>query len=431
MADDNNIKFSRLRVRGWRQFGEIDIELHPQLTVITGANGAGKSTLLSIFSRHFGYSRQYLSTPRIGDSGRYSYATGIISYFKSLFGKPRHDDYVSVGELVYSNGNEATAMVPARGGNIEYDLNFDGGQQVQGFHVSSHRQLPRYQAVGQIPTRPMLPEEAYSSFSGEIIQSWQGGRTNFSPTYRIKEALLSMAVLGPKTIYNQGNAILTKTFDGFTETLRKILPEEIGFLELSIRSPDVVLVTKTGDFLVDAASGGLMALIDLAWQIYMFSIGKSSFVVTIDEPENHLHPSMQRTLMGNMIKAFPNVQFIVATHSPFIVSALRDARVYVLRHAEVSEAKEGSDVTSQQTRFVSSVRLDSVNRAGSASQILRDVLGLPTTYPEWVSRGVEEIIEKYRGRAFDAELLKAIRKDLSDGGYGELYPDVASALAKS
>jgi hypothetical protein len=163
----------------------------------------------------------------------------------------------------------------------------------------------------------------------------------------------------------------------------------------------------------------------------MFSLRVSSFVVTIDEPENHLHPSMQRILMSNLIKTFPTVQFIVATHSPFIVSAVRDARVYVLQYKDRPDADISSNVNTQQTRFVSSVCLDSVNRAGTAGQILRDVLGLPTTYPEWASQGIDEIIARHKNQPFNDELLESIRKELKESGYGDLYPDVISALAKS
>ncbi len=41
-------------------------------------------------------------------------------------------------------------------------------------------------------------------------------------------------------------------------------------------------------------------------------------VVLIDEIESHLHPSWQRTFGEWLTGHFPNVQFIVATHSPFI-----------------------------------------------------------------------------------------------------------------
>lgn len=57
-------------------------------------------------------------------------------------------------------------------------------------------------------------------------------------------------------------------------------------------------------------------IIDITWQLYMFADTSESFVAIIDEPENHLHPELQRNFLGNLIKAFPNVQFIVATHNP-------------------------------------------------------------------------------------------------------------------
>ena len=40
----------------------------------------------------------------------------------------------------------------------------------------------------------------------------------------------------------------------------------------------------------------------------MFADTSESFVAIIDEPENHLHPELQRNFLGNLIKAFPNVQ---------------------------------------------------------------------------------------------------------------------------
>jgi len=39
VSDENT--FRRLEVSDWRQFGEVDINFHPQLTLISGANGSG------------------------------------------------------------------------------------------------------------------------------------------------------------------------------------------------------------------------------------------------------------------------------------------------------------------------------------------------------------------------------------------------------
>jgi predicted ATP-binding protein involved in virulence len=47
---------------------------------------------------------------------------------------------------------------------------------------------------------------------------------------------------------------------------------------------------------------------------------KAKGVVLIDEIDLHLHPSWQRRVLADLQRAFPLVQFIVATHSPLIVS---------------------------------------------------------------------------------------------------------------
>ncbi len=283
MAIPSSVTFSRLKIDGWRQFGQIDIELHPQLTIITGANGAGKSTLLGIFSRHFGYERPYLSTPQWDSNGKYSYFTGITWFFKKFFPNTQ-PNFDKVGELFYSNNQKADATVPANQG-IQYNIQLQGQQPVLGFHVPSHRKLPNYQQVSQIPTAPLLLSQAYDQFNNEMTCFYRGEHTSYSPTYRIKEALLSMTAFGPKTEFSHGNEALTKAFLGFKETLRNILPDEIGFIDISIRTPDVVLVTKSGDFLIDAASGGLRALVDLAWQIYMATSKNRRFSTPLQSVE--------------------------------------------------------------------------------------------------------------------------------------------------
>lgn len=45
-------------------------------------------------------------------------------------------------------------------------------------------------------------------------------------------------------------------------------------------------------------------------------------VVLIDEIDLHLHPKWQRRVVGDLIQAFPNIQFIATTHPPFIIQSL-------------------------------------------------------------------------------------------------------------
>jgi predicted ATP-binding protein involved in virulence len=45
-------------------------------------------------------------------------------------------------------------------------------------------------------------------------------------------------------------------------------------------------------------------------------------VVLIDELDMHLHPNWQRHVVDDLKKAFPSIQFIATTHSPFITQSL-------------------------------------------------------------------------------------------------------------
>ncbi|MBR2369714.1 MAG: AAA family ATPase [Paludibacteraceae bacterium] len=50
-------------------------------------------------------------------------------------------------------------------------------------------------------------------------------------------------------------------------------------------------------------------------------------VVMIDEIDLYLHPHWQRHVLQDLTKAFPMIQFIVSTHSPFIVQSLKEGQL--------------------------------------------------------------------------------------------------------
>ena len=53
-------------------------------------------------------------------------------------------------------------------------------------------------------------------------------------------------------------------------------------------------------------------------------------VVLIDELDLHLHPHWQRHIAEDLRRTFPALQFIVTTHSPFIVQSARDGEIIAL-----------------------------------------------------------------------------------------------------
>lgn len=71
---------------------------------------------------------------------------------------------------------------------------------------------------------------------------------------------------------------------------------------------------------------------DLIMRIEMWKLTPESIegIVFIDEIDAHLHVSLQKKIFRFFSNSFPKIQFIVTTHSPFVVSSVTDAVIYDL-----------------------------------------------------------------------------------------------------
>ena len=396
-------RFATLEVEGWRQFGSVQIEFHPRATIITGANGSGKTTLLSILSQHFGWATAFVGTLQIDRRGALRYFSGVRR------DEPEGD--VKVGNLTYENGAVAALRTPTEGASFHVAI--DGAQAVPGIYITSHRPVYSYQPVNEIPTNVRAGNELFNQYLNNLRQYYQPNARIQSPSHRLKAALISLATFGPGNEYVDPNPEARKTFEGFSKILERVLPHNLEFQRIAIRTPEVILVTGTGEFSLDAASGGIAALVDISWQIYMRSRSDWSFTVLMDEPENHLHPSLQRSVLPGLLSAFPHAQFIVSTHNPFVVTSVRDSNVVVL------------DFIGNQ---VKSTKLQDVDRSASANRVLTDVLGVPFPAPLWVENEVDKIVASVAGIELTTEVLSTLRRRLNSVGLGHLFPEVIDRL---
>lgn len=409
--------FKKLEISHWRQFETIDIDIDEHITILTGANGAGKTTLLGILNQHFGWTSTLLATPEREES------TGAIKFFtgmwKSWFSSDvEKKDWVDVGTICYIGHDPVSIQIPKEAGS-RYNLNFSSNVPVKGMHVPSHRPVYSYKEVESIPTKPKSKEDYFNEYNSNIIDKFSNTSDflkNISPSYLLKQSLIGLATFGYGNNHVVANQEYAELFEGFQKILKSLLPKSLGFKHLEVRIPEVVLVTDSGDFSIDAASGGVASIIGLAWQIFMFSQKKERYVITVDEPENHLHPSMQRELIPNLIKAFPNAQFIVATHSPFIIGSSKRSQVYALAYNESNR--------------VYSRKLDMIDKSGSATKVLREVLGVPVTVPVWVESELSQVVNKYSDQGVDESLFDRMRQELAGKGLEEFMPKAVSLVVE-
>jgi predicted ATP-binding protein involved in virulence len=82
--------------------------------------------------------------------------------------------------------------------------------------------------------------------------------------------------------------------------------------------------------LSDGYRNFLWLFIEIAWRCYMLNpfLGKEAYsktkgIVTMDEIDLHLHPKWQQKIISIFAEAFPNIQFVITTHSPIVLGSVK------------------------------------------------------------------------------------------------------------
>ena len=134
-------------------------------------------------------------------------------------------------------------------------------------------------------------------------------------------------------------------FDSFEQLLKDIFQNQSIRLEFDYKDYSFYIVDDNKKFKFTQLSDGYSAIIDIVADLILKMQEKTSpnreylkhGIVIIDEIETHLHLGLQRLILPMLTKIFPNVQFIVTTHSPFILNSLPNAVAYDLEKREKLE----------------------------------------------------------------------------------------------
>ncbi len=109
-------------------------------------------------------------------------------------------------------------------------------------------------------------------------------------------------------------------------------------LRIELAPSRMILTNAEGvDLQVDQLSGGYKAVLSVMADIAKrMSIAnpdsenplEEEAVILIDELDLHLHPKWQKTIVDDLKRTFPNCQFIISTHSPFIIQSLNAEELF-------------------------------------------------------------------------------------------------------
>ena len=322
----NNIHINKLF-----HLSDFDItvadEKFPHL-IITGKNGSGKTILLNAVS-------DFLN--KIKDDK----AMLFLGYYKSLetcnkILKETTDEQVR--RQTQQNVDSFSREIENIYGKVE--LRSELWDSIIDKYAKGEFIIAFYQADRKVKmSEPKNPMKPVINKKGNVRETATSQFLNFLSDLKIQEALAR------NEKQDEDADEINAWFREFEELLRHIYQDDELRLEFNYRDYSFRICTEGKKFKFTEVSDGFAAVLDIVADLILKMQGEGTLIrsyqkegiVLIDEIETHLHLALQKVIMPLLTKVFPNIQFVITTHAPFVLSSMPDAVAYDLEHREVLE----------------------------------------------------------------------------------------------
>ena len=195
-----------------------------------------------------------------------------------------------------------------------------------------------YQADRKVKmSEPKNPTKPVYNKKGDVKETATSQFLNFLSDLKIQEALAR----NEKQTKDADE--INAWFEDFESLMRQIYQDDNLALDFNYRDYSFRICTEGKKFKFTEVSDGFAAVLDIVADLILKMQDDSSLtrsyqkegIVLIDEIETHLHLALQKVIMPLLTRVFPNIQFVITTHSPFVLSSMPNAVAYDLEHKEV------------------------------------------------------------------------------------------------
>lgn len=359
-----NFRIKELTVTNYRKFEQKTFQLNPTMNVFAGKNGSGKTAALEAAVVMMG---AYLS----------AYKTYVPSqYVFNLSGDPENGDahkkvLTSQQEDVLTAGG--VAQYPCK---VSCTAIWGEESNEVSFQRIIEKEGSRTKFNGKNPMQPKVVE-----WEEAISKADHSDEASILPL---------VLYLSSARLWNENNSTKKKSLYGRTEAFNHCLDKKHGaelafgyirkFKNIAVEEREgksfpaydaildaineafgdelspgervifstryerdiVALQMKDGTVvpftsLSDGYRNVIKIIVDIATRMCILNpyqkenvLKNTPGIVVIDEIDLSLHPTWQRKIIGILKELFPKIQFICATHSPFIIQSLEEGELITL-----------------------------------------------------------------------------------------------------
>lgn len=358
MFGQSPMYLARLKLKDFRGFESLDLALDERLTVLVGGNGSGKSSVLHAVAA----AASYLAA----DADAFSLPDKLSE------ADIRRDQAEAVVDAAWMTGGTTTTPLLrvsrgprpiSRSAPMSHPpiCVFFGTDRSRASHQPARTRM-RVDTDNQLLDD--LRNHEYLAF--ENLLRWFHRREDIENQERVQRRDLNFT---DPSLELARRAIATMLGPGFSDP------------RIDRTNGPELLITKHGVTLsAIQLSDGERALLVMAGNLARRlanldpnGVDEPTATILIDEIELHLHPAWQRRLLPDLLRTFPQCQFIVSTHSPAILSEVSSSCVRIMEDFKAY-------TTNQPVR------------GRDANALLRDVLGVGER-PHFMQVKIHEISE--------------------------------------
>ncbi|CAH7108114.1 AAA domain-containing protein [Vibrio chagasii] len=396
---NNRIILNDLKLMNFRKFENLDVVFEDDITVIIGNNGSGKTTILESIAKTFSWlNARMVFKGRSGKSLEDSDVTiGVLDnsevitsinfgnstvYSGSLVRPAKGIESSKVSELdSYNRLSSLYRVISDRERRTHNDINIP----LLAYYSVDRSNMKGNQSFDLEKVTDTVNESKFDAIDKSVLDG-TGNLTDFLVWFIYIDNKTDSSLQTKYDALSAEIEALNEVVDGKGNVLWPILEAkkielEVLFSKIKasksmqtsnlkeyVKKAIVDAVPSVSDIFVDRSSGRAEVKIvndNVPVNIYQASKGQQVYlslvadiarrlillnpklknplhgqgVVLIDEIELHLHPKWQQDIASNLISTFPNVQFIITTHSPQVLSRLSRTKV-----RSIGENLDGEEV---------------------------------------------------------------------------------------
>lgn len=355
MGADKQMEIQSLELTNFRGIAHANLTLDGKSVVIYGINGMGKSTILQACSVLFFRILSMLTASDLGSDSKVKIEDSdikigaqaarismqlnidhtVYSYFRSAeqngrrihsgmdakrivdqFRKLYVGQYMSLEEEETDESDrerESTRVLVFNESNMPIYASYGVNR-----YVADRRNKVLEKDINLAGKLAALRDVFDPTINFQLFFEWFRGRQEYENSKRVEEESFKDTQLSAVR-----EAILKIMDNDFSDIKIKIDDEDAQMVAVKHHTELSIAQLSEGEKCVLAMTG------DLARKLAIANPGRENplegeGVVLIDEVDLHLHPSWQGRMMPLLFRTFPNIQFIVTTHSPKVLSEIKD-----------------------------------------------------------------------------------------------------------